>query len=154
MTTWAYWSLQTTCTYGDFVRFFKLNDNSGFSTCFFFQIIIFEIFIKILPKLSWHMVFLMKYLWLLNRIIRWQNDSVSRLLCTMVISNAFFLHFPSWQKGQKKKCSWANSLGAFWAQKHAHFIEGIFHFDKTKNIKVVNLNFKKHQKNSILQGKC
>ena len=102
MTTGAYWSLQTTCTYGDFVRFFKLNDNSGFSTCFFFQIILFEIFIKILPKLSWHMVFLMKYLSLLNRIIRWQKKPFSRLFCTMVISNAFFVDFPLWQKGHKK----------------------------------------------------
>ena len=52
MTTGAYWSLQTTCTYGDFVRFFRLNDNSGFSRCLFFQIILFQIFIRILLKLS------------------------------------------------------------------------------------------------------
>ena len=119
--------LQTTCTYGDFVRFFKLNDNSGFSTCFFFQIILFEIFIKILPKLSWHMVFLMKYLWLLNRIIRWQNDSVSRLFCTMVISNAFFLAFLLWQKEQKK-VFFSEFLRGFLSSKTCSFYRGYLSF--------------------------
>ena len=32
--------------------FFRLNDNSGFSRCFFFRIIISQILIKILPKWS------------------------------------------------------------------------------------------------------
>ena len=84
------------------LAFFRLNDNSGFSRCFFFLIIFSQIFIKTLQKLRSHKEVLMKYFTVLNNIIRWQNDSTSRMFCNMVISIVFLLLFPLWQKGQKK----------------------------------------------------
>ena len=152
MTTGAYWSLQTTCKYGDFVRFFRLNDNSGFSRCFFFLIIFSQIFIKTLQKLRSHKEVLMKYFTVLNNIIRWQNNSTSRMFCNMVISIVFLLLFPLWQKGQKK-CSSGVPIGAFWLAKSDHFMEGMLHLELIQIFWGKILKFFERQKNAILQGK-
>ena len=80
------------------LAFFRLNDNSGFLRCFFFQIILSQIFIKTLRKLSSYKEVLMKYFTVLNYITRWQNDSTLWMFCNMVISISFLLLFPLWQK--------------------------------------------------------
>ena len=132
--------------------FFKLNDNSGFSRCFFFQIILSQIFIKTLQKLSSHKEVLMKYFTVLNYIIRWQNDSTLWMFCNMVISISFLLLFPLWQKG-RIKIFFRFIQRVFFSWKMTHFMEGMLYFRDFFYINVVNLIFFEGQKNTILQGK-
>ena len=103
--TWQQWHFEVYKQHVDMVillDFFRLNDNSGFSRCFFFQIILSQIFIKMLQKLSSNKEVLMKYFTVLNYIISWQNDSTLWMFCNMVISIGVLLLFPLWQKGRIK----------------------------------------------------
>ena len=103
------------------LAFFRLNDNSGFSRCFFFQIILSQIFIKTLWKLSSYKEVLMKYFTVLNNIIRWQNDSTLWMFCNMVISISFLLLFPLWQKGLNKTfCSCIQRVFFSWKSDTFH----------------------------------
>ena len=134
------------------LAFFRLNDNSGFSRCFFFQIILSQIFIKTLWKLSSYKEVLMKYFTVLNYIIRWQNDSTLWMFCNMVISISFLLLFPLWQKG-RIKIFLLYIQRVFFSWKITHFMEGMLYLDNSKKIRTDNFDFLKLEKNTILQGK-
>ena len=99
------------------------------------------------------MVVLMNFFRVLNLIIRWQNYAFSRMSPTMVISTVFFGVLPSRQQGQKKPSS-AITLGAYFCQEWSHFMEGMLYFGYPKKSSIVNFDFLKLQKNTILQGKC